>query len=478
MIFARRSILTSTLGQIAGRVAVTLGRLAIAALIIRAFGKETFGEYALLLGILAVAESLIDFGTVELFVREICRTPADEPRLLRTMSAMKLWQTPIAAALLLGALVALRYPADVVTAGAVGAISLLFLAGVQVFYTAFRASLSMERVAAAESVSVLAMIPLLLIASAARGGLVAVLACHVVSRVIYLAVLAWLARNRFRLSAAGVPRNEIAGRFRSASTIGWTGVMVVLYEAIDLLVLSRVATGAGLAHYSAAQRLIWPLLMAAAAMSSTLYAVAASRWPSDFVGFQRASQRGLDLCALATGWAVAAMAAGPTFFLSLLGREVTPASTLLRLLAVFCFLRAMSVMIGPLVYVVEAQRRGLALVIFAVAAKSVALAVAGIAGGAEAVAWATIASEACLYLAPLVVLLRRASGLRLSWDVAARSAACAAAAAGAAAWLTSSSTLPAAAVAAGLYVLLVILTGALPDGTFRRAFSWRNVEQH
>ena len=41
----RWNVLKNTMAQVVGRNLISLSRLAVAALIVRAFGKSTFGEY-------------------------------------------------------------------------------------------------------------------------------------------------------------------------------------------------------------------------------------------------------------------------------------------------------------------------------------------------------------------------------------------------------------------------------------------------
>ena len=87
-------ILRNTAAQMVGRVAIALLRLAVAAIIVRVFGAGTFGEYALVFGLLAFAEWIVDFGTTELFVREGARDPAREPARLRLVTALHVAHGP------------------------------------------------------------------------------------------------------------------------------------------------------------------------------------------------------------------------------------------------------------------------------------------------------------------------------------------------------------------------------------------------
>ena len=148
------SVLRNSLALTVGRVLVGLARLVIAAIIVRQTGATTFAEYALLLGILAIAEWLNDFGTNEIAVREICRPGGDAAHWLRLVALGKLLQAPLAMLGLMAVLLLLQYPPHIVQAGAWAACSLVFMAGVGVYRVVFKSTLTMELEMVAEVTSV------------------------------------------------------------------------------------------------------------------------------------------------------------------------------------------------------------------------------------------------------------------------------------------------------------------------------------
>src|ERR1051326_6668098 len=89
------SIIRNTGAHFAGRNLISLGRLVVSGTIARTYGKDVFGAYSLVLVLLAVAEWLLDFGTSDVFVREICRKPEKGERWLRTLTALKLLQIAV-----------------------------------------------------------------------------------------------------------------------------------------------------------------------------------------------------------------------------------------------------------------------------------------------------------------------------------------------------------------------------------------------
>src|SRR4030095_8102263 len=135
----------------------------------------------------------------------------------------------------------------------------------------FKASLTMEREVAAELLSVLTMIPLIVLVSRRGGGLVSLIGCHLISRVVFFGLCFLLGKSRYRLSLEGVAWSDVRWGLRSSATIGVIGFLVVAYENIEILLLARLGSLSELAYYSGAQRLVWPLLIALASIGGTLY---------------------------------------------------------------------------------------------------------------------------------------------------------------------------------------------------------------
>src|SRR5439155_11092158 len=139
------NVFKNSIVQIAGRLFISLSRLIVAGLIIRGYGKDVFGQYSLVFGILAIADWLVDFGTTDVFVRDISREPERGTRLMWVLTATKIVQIPASFAALAAILLIFRYPVNVVEAGLVGGTSLIFFGGVIAYRVIFRVALTMER---------------------------------------------------------------------------------------------------------------------------------------------------------------------------------------------------------------------------------------------------------------------------------------------------------------------------------------------
>ena len=157
------------------------------------------------------------------------------------------------------------------------------------------------------------------------------------------------------------------GGIHSIFAIGIIGFVVVLYSAVDLLVLSRTTSIAGVAVYSAALRFTMPLTMALNAIAVSVYPVLSLlKSPEQF---HKTCQRAVDITVLLGCLALVCLWCGAEFFMSLLGRGVVYGADALRILAVVCVIKAVPMVIGPALFLVRAQRYALAYMLMALSVK-------------------------------------------------------------------------------------------------------------
>lgn len=454
-------VLRNSAALTVGRVLVGVARLVIAALIVRMAGASTFAEYALLLAVLAVAEWLNDFGTTEIAVREACKPGADTAYWLRLVALGKLLQAPLAMAALMVLLWLLQYPPHLLQAGAVAAFSLLFMAGVSVYRVVFKATLTMEQEMLAEVVSVLLLVPLTAWVLHVGGGLTALMASHLASRALFLLLCHALARERCRFTWRGPWRRPLRELFRSAAPIGLIGLLVALYEAMDLLFLSKLGQPLDLAWYSAAQRFVWPLLLLLAAIGNSLYPVLARSWPADPQQFARACQVALEAVMFVAGGAAVVAFAGAGFWMGLLGPELQGGADVMRVLALLVFVKAVAATLGPALYIVDAQRQVLVFIARALLVKAVVVGLLAGPYGCLGVAAAAVLVELLFAALPTVRLLQQKSPWRGRWGMPLRITAVVAASAGAAHGLGDGGGAGSALVAALIYMPLSFAAGVI-----------------
>jgi O-antigen/teichoic acid export membrane protein len=457
----RRSVFKSSSFQMAGRAFLALSRLVIAALIVRAYGPERYGEYALVLVLTAVPEWIVDFGLNDIFSREICREPQDRQRLLRTLTASKLIQVAAAYLGLVGLLLVMRYPPHVTRAALIAGAGLVFYGGILVYRSLFKATLTLERDILAESVSLVVLIPLLWAACLSQASLEVLALCYVVSRAVFLALAVAMGRHSFRLAWSGIDWTQLRWGFRESAAIGMAGFLVGVYEVVDMLVLSKLASAEQLGFYSAAQKLVWPTLTGFAVVGMTIFPVLSSAFGRHPERFRAYFQGGVDAVILLAAVSLSGLAGGADFLTGLLGPSMGPAAPVLRVLALLCFVKAISSTVGPVLYVTGAQRHALWITGVAALAKSAALLALVPRYGAMGAAVASLVVEIVAGLIPNLLVVQHFARCRLRWTLLGKVVVALAVSHGAIWLLGIAGSLPGSFVAAGLFTLLAVASGAL-----------------
>jgi O-antigen/teichoic acid export membrane protein len=415
-------VLRNTLALAVGRNLTALMRLGLLAIVARGLGTGTFGQYALLIALLMVAEGLLDFGSNEIFVREVAAHPERRTELLRTLLAGRLLHAPAAWALMVGAAVLLGYERSIIEATAVGGLSLLFLGGVMVFRVIFRTELTMEREIVGEFVSVSCMVALLLWLAQHGGDVVGVMVCHAVSRAVFFGCVSWLGRREFSFSLAGVTWADLVWSWRNCAAVGTAGFLVMLYDPMDVLLLSRLGGFGDTAHFAAAQRLAWPLLITLSTVGNTLYSVVAAAWPHDRPRLERACQYGFDSVIVFGIAAVTGAIAGAEFLLKLIGPEMVAGAPAFGVLVVLCVVKSISMTLGPVLLVVGAQRIAMGIIGTALLVKTAACFLTIPRFGFVGLAWTALAVEVCFVAIPALVVVTRRAEIHLRYGLVLRAA--------------------------------------------------------
>lgn len=442
----------------AGRNIISLTRLVVASSIARMYGREVFGQYSLLLVLLATAEWLLDFGTSDITVREINRSPLNALEQLRILTATKLIQIGIASLFLLTLVVCMQYPQAMVQGSFLALGSLVFFAGTLIYHAIFKASLTIEREVAAELISVVLMAGLIRGFHPPAGAAIPILmASHMLSRAAFFAGCWVLGRVHFRLSIAGVKFSDMRSLLKTSAPLGVIGLVVIVYESLDLLILSRTASLTEVAYYSGAQRYLSPFVVALTGIGSTLYPVAASFWPESRNAFNQSCQRATEMVFLVAGLAVSCILAGSDFLMALIAPNLVPGAAILRILAVLLFFKAATNTLGPVLYVLDQQRIALKMVFWALLLKGALNLLLAPRFAVRGVAAATLIVD-CGTAIYTLYLVWKGSGLRVNWNVPLRTVAITFVAASAATAVFSPASIWAPASAASLFILQVLLT--------------------
>ena len=449
-----RRLVRNTVAVVVGANLSSLGRLVAAALVVRSLGPTVFGEYALIVVWLTIAEWILDFGTTEVFIREANQVPEQRDRLIRILLAQKAIQAPAAVLVLLIGMVAMQYSERVIMAGMVASISLFFVAGVTVCRPVFKAALKMEREIAADFASVIALLCLVPTVAHLGWGLMGLMAAYAASRGVFLVACLLLSRGIVRFSIRGVALRDVWNGIEASAAIGIIGFVAVAYGAADLLVLSRTSGLSDLAVYSAAQRFTTPVVTALNAIAVSVYpALALQKSPDKF---KLTCQRAVDAVVQLGALPVVCVWCGAEFFMSLLSRDFAYGAGALRVLAVACIVRALSMVMGPVLYLVRAQKYALGYMAVALAVKIAVLAMMARVWGYMGAAVATLAVEAVFLLPITLYFVYSLTGFAVRYLQILRVAAAAVAVVAVTRMILPGGSAAAAATASLLYVGVVL----------------------
>jgi O-antigen/teichoic acid export membrane protein len=455
-----RSVVQNAVSLTAGRILIALLRFLVALVIVQRAGLERFGEFALLISFVMMAEWLSDFGLGDIAVREIAGDPNRRGTTLRAFAVCKVAQCALAGAAMIGAIALLGYSPAMLHSGLVASAAILFYGGVQYYRVEFRVEMKMARDAGAELISGLALLAGVWVATRYDAPLEGLALCYVISRAVNLAVAALLARGIPRPGTPGDMFPELGVLARAAAPLGLTGMMVSLYDAMDPIALSRWSTSGEIGIFSVAIRVVMLAVIAEQALAAATFPLLAARWANDRPAFAASFQAIFDAGTILAGALFVGLYAGAGAVATIFRQEPLAVAAVLQLLACAIFARAIVTLMSPLVLISGRLMSTVWISLLVVLAKGAALALLA-SHGAMGAATAYLIAEIVVGLVPTVLLCQRAAGVRLDWSIPVRVAALAAILAAASAWLDPRAGPVGCALAVVAYFALAWAIGAI-----------------
>ena len=437
----------------------------------RGLGAESFGIYSVIVALLAISDWILDFGTTDVFVREIVKAPQNYTKVRKSLVALKLVQAPVAMIVMVTLLVAMRYSETVVIDGIIAGVSIAFFSGVAVYRSIFKATLTMEREMVAEFASVLTLLPLVALTVYFDLGTTGLMWSIVLSRAAFLVGCIFLADSERTLSFTGVERQSIVWLAKSSAIIGTIGLLFVINNSIEIILLSKLSRLSDVAYFAAAQKLIWPIFMVLDSIGTAYYPILAAQYPKDRARFRRSCQQALDLTVVAGGLAVSGAYCGAQFLLSLLGSDLVAATPALRILLVMCVIRSISAVIGPTLYIVGAQRHAFRYFSAILIVKVVVIYFVAPTYGFLGTAYAALAADLFLVTPVTLFYVWRFTGFRPKFGRIVAVVAISTVSILVATRLVPSSSLLSAVLACVLFAMLSVLTRVADIRTLMRALA-------
>lgn len=408
---APRSIAHNSLAQVFGRLLLSFARLGVAMLIVRLFGRDTFGQYALLLGFVAIFEWLADFGQTDIAVRDVCANPARAGGTLATLTRLKRVMAPVLVLLLPGAVLLGGYDRVMVWAAFAAGPGIAAYALLQIGRARLRAGMRQDLDIAAELVGVAVLLAGTLAAASAHLPIVELALVYTMSRLVHAALVFWWSGGGIMAASTGEPALALA---RGAAPIGVAGLAVALYEGMAPIMLASLTTFSEVAGYAAAARFAVPVLTIMQALGSVFLPILASA-RNDPTRLAETQSTVVWLTLLIAGGLASGLAGGSAFLLDLFGGTMREDVSVLQGMCWLVFARAFTQAMSPLIMIGGAQGIGLILTMTALVAQAIAIPLLVPIYGVFGVVAGYLAIECVFGIVPVSVLGLRATGIGFDW---------------------------------------------------------------
>lgn len=408
------SLFSTAASLVVGRVILSLGRFLAVLLVARLAGAETYGAYAIVLGVLFLCEWLADFGHTEIVVRDASRSSA--PVSLSILTRLKLITGPLAAFAMVAILHVAGYPPEMVLAGVAGSVSVLVAAAIQTPRARLRLQGRQHVDVLAEITGLLAALIVLTGLLWAQAPLWALVAALAFGRVLQGLILLLQPRGAAAIETGTAPLLPLV---RSSLPLGIIGLIVLLYELAAPIVLSKLADLTEVGFFMAAFRLVAPALIMTQSVAQAFFPLLSARWGADSEQFLLGQQTVIYVCALMAGGMAAGAFGGAQFLMGLFGPDFAANFRVLQVLAAVVFLRGLNTAVAPVIIIANRQGAALWLSVTALAGQLGLLAVLVPVLGVIGAAVASLVVELLISTFATWHLARSAAKMPLGWKVPA-----------------------------------------------------------
>lgn len=320
--------------QIGARVVLMALGLVNFALIARHLGVETFGGYALVVAIVPLLATLVDFGIGTMAVREIARRPEDAARITSTTLTIIGGFAVAGAVLVLAVLPVAPYGADTRGAIAIAMLGLVALLLGSVPGVVFQSAMRLELQAVVDLVSGVANLALVVLVISLGGGLHAIVGAWVGSAII-AAVVGYALALRLMRFRPRLDRPLARLLLRRALPIGLAFVASAIHFRVDTVLLAVLQPIEDVGVYGAAFRFLEHSLLAPLLFMNALFPVLAGYLVRADPRLEGIVQRAFTLLLLlAVPAAVGTILLAEPLIALLAGGGYEDAATPLRILAV------------------------------------------------------------------------------------------------------------------------------------------------
>lgn len=407
----KRRILSNTAYQVSAYGINALAGLTIVYFLSRGLGVAGFGRYALIFVYLYFSQAVSTAGLDPVLTRDLAARPERAGSLLGSVLVLRFSLAAAALGLMAAFLWVREVPADFRGAVLLAHVS-LFLSGLDVVESLFKARLEMRFVSAISVASQLLHLGLVLSLVSFGAGLVPLAGAYVAARGVRTALSWAAARRRYRISL-GVDRATLRYLGKEALPLGVSALLWMIYFRADQVMLEMLSGVRQVAYYNAGYRFLDVSLLLSGMIMASLYPLMSPLYPHDRPGLQRVFAKAFDYAVFLGSFVAVALLLGAEPIVKLLyGPEFGPAAAALRWLSLSCLVLFPSNVLAHMLFVTGMERAPLLTLRALAAALNIGLNLWWIPlWGALGAVWATLSTEGLLLIL-VAAVIRRREGLR------------------------------------------------------------------
>jgi len=427
---------------------------------VRTFAPSSWGQYSTALALVGLVSVVSGAGLGPLALRELTSDPERQGEILGVTFQALAWTSVLAAVVLLAIAPALGYPREVLVMVLVLAPLLALNPGLAILGSAFNARSRLVYAAQFQIAQALIYGALSLVVITTLRSVTGIAVSTVIAA-SGAAILGWvLLRRRLALRVRlDQPRGKAFTFLRAAIPFGAIGLVGLVYDRADVLMLSVLSSASSVAHYTVPDgflRLAWmvPSVVSAAFFPLLSRRIAAGSADAQYLFFLVA--RVFLFVSLPMSLALAV--ASPTLLPLVFGQEYTASVPVLQIMAWTLAFGFSNSILWYGVLAVHQERRALFVVLGGLVANVAVNAVAIPLYGPSGAAAALVVSEALVVVGEGVLIHRHLFRLPLR-ELLARPVGAGVVLVPAAALLGTRSPVGAAVAGAAAYVAVLLVSG-------------------
>lgn len=236
----------------------------------RYLGSTEFGRYSFIFAFIFLFGILADLGVNTIVVREISRDRSIAEKMLGNALLIKIFLSVAAIFLSLSTINLLNYPESTKILVYIASFSLFISSLTGIYGSIFRVLLEMKYAVIAGIIGQIFLVTLIFTIIALKGTLYHIISATVIANAIGL-LLTFHFSRRFAIPKLELDIQYIKNILKPAIVLGLSGVFIIIYYRIDVIMLSLMQNDTAVGYYCAAYQLTEPFIFIPMAFMASLF---------------------------------------------------------------------------------------------------------------------------------------------------------------------------------------------------------------